>query len=50
MDTFKDEIGNLKIISRVIAVGVLVNFLIIALIQGPDTVGFDPTMEQLLQF
>ena len=43
MDTFKDEIGNLKIVTRVIAVGVLLNFLIIALIQGPDAVGFDPT-------
>lgn len=43
METFKDEIVNLKMITRVIAVAVLSNFVIIALIIGPDTVGFDPT-------
>ena len=43
METFKDEIVNLKMITRVIAVAVLSNFVIIALVIGPDTVGFDPT-------
>jgi hypothetical protein len=43
METFKDEIVNLKMITRVIAVAVLSNFLIIAVVIGPDTVGFDPT-------
>ena len=43
METFKDEIKNLKAITRVIAVGVLANFVILALVLGPDSVGFDPT-------
>ena len=43
METFKDEIKNLKAITRVIAVGVLVNFVILALVLGPDSVGYDPT-------
>jgi len=43
METFKDEIVNLKMITRVIAVAVLSNFVIIAVVVGPDTVGFDPT-------
>ena len=43
METFKDEIVNLKILTRVIAVAVLSNFVIIAVVIGPDTVGFDPT-------
>lgn len=43
METFKDEIVNLKMITRVIAVAVLSNFVIIAVVIGPDTVGFDPT-------
>lgn len=43
METFKDEIKNLKAITRVIAVCVLANFVIIALLLGPDSVGFDPT-------
>ena len=43
METFKDEIVNLKMLTRVIAVAVLINFVIIAVVIGPDTVGFDPT-------
>ena len=43
METFKDEIKNLKAITRVIAVGVLANFVILALVLGPDSVGFDST-------
>ena len=43
METFKDEIVNLKMLTRVIAVAVLSNFVIIAVVIGPDTVGFDPT-------
>ena len=43
METFKDEIKNLKAITRVIAVCVLANFVILALVLGPDSVGFDPT-------
>ena len=43
MDTFMDEIKNIKMLTRVVAVGVLVNFAIIALLQGPEAVGFDPT-------
>ena len=43
METFKDEIKNLKAITRVIAALVLANFVIIALVIGPDSVGFDPT-------
>lgn len=43
METFKDEIVNLKMITRVVAVAVLINFVIIAVVIGPDTVGFDPT-------
>ena len=43
METFKDEIKNLKAITRVIAVGVLVNFVILAIVLGPDSVGYDPT-------
>ena len=43
METFKDEIKNLKAITRVIAVCVLANFVILALLLGPDSVGFDPT-------
>lgn len=43
MDTFKDEIKNIKMLTRVIAVAVLVNFAILALLVGPDSVGFDPT-------
>jgi hypothetical protein len=43
METFKDEIVNLKMITRVIAVAVLSNFVIFAVVIGPDTVGFDPT-------
>ena len=44
MDTFMDEIKNIKMLTRVVAVGVLINFAIIALLQGPDVVGFDPTI------
>ena len=33
METFKDEIKNLKAITRVIAACVLANFVIIALVQ-----------------
>ena len=43
METFKDEIKNLKAITRVIALLVLANFVIIAVVVGPDSVGFDPT-------
>ena len=43
METFKDEIKNLKAITRVIAALVLANFVIIALVVGPDSVGYDPT-------
>ena len=43
METFKDEIKNLKVITRVIAVGVLANFVILALVLGPDSIGYDPT-------
>ena len=43
METFKDEIKNLKAITRVIAVCVLANFVILALLLGLDSVGFDPT-------
>ena len=43
METFKDEIKNLKAITRVIAACVLANFVFIALVVGPDSVGFDPT-------
>ena len=43
METFKDEIKNLKAITRVIAALVLANFVIIAVVVGPDSVGFDPT-------
>ena len=43
METFKDEIKNLKAITRVIAVCVLANFVILALLLGPDSAGFDPT-------
>ena len=43
METFKDEIKNLKSITRVIAALVLANFVIIAVVLGPDSVGFDPT-------
>ena len=43
MDTFMDEIKNIKMLTRVVAGGVLINFVIIALFQGPDAVGFDPT-------
>lgn len=43
METFKDEIKNLKAITRVIAICVLANFVILALLLGPDSVGFDPT-------
>ena len=43
METFKDEITNLKAITRVIAVGVLVNFVILALLIPADSVGFHPT-------
>ena len=43
METFKDEIVNLKMLTRVIAVAVLSNFVIIAVVIGPDTVGFEPT-------
>ena len=43
METFKDEIKNLKAITRVIAVCVLANFVILALLLGPDSVGFAPT-------
>ena len=43
METFKDEIKNLKAITRVIAACVLANFVIIALVVGPDSVGYDPT-------
>jgi hypothetical protein len=43
METFKDEIKNLKAITRVIAVCVLANFVILALLLGPDSVGFDST-------
>ena len=43
MDTFMDEVKNIKMLTRVVAIGVLVNFVIIALLQGPDAVGFDPT-------
>ena len=43
METFKDEIKNLKAITRVIAALVLANFIIIAVVLGPDSVGFDPT-------
>ena len=43
MESFKDEIKNLKAITRVIAVCVLANFVILALLLGPDSVGFDPT-------
>ena len=38
METFKDEIKNLKAITRVIAACVLANFVIIALVVGPDSV------------
>ena len=53
METFKDEIGNLKAISRVIAISVLINFVIIAILQSPDAVGFDPlygTITAILNF
>ena len=40
METFKDEIKNLKAITRVIAACVLANFVIIALVVGPDSVGY----------
>ena len=43
METFKDEIKNLKAITRVIAALVFANFIILALVIGPDSVGFDPT-------
>ena len=43
METFKDEIKNLKAITRVIAGLVVANFVIIAVVVGPDAVGFDPT-------
>ena len=43
MDTFMDEIKNIKMLTRVVAVAVLINFVIIALLVGPDAVGFDPT-------
>lgn len=43
METFKDEIKNLKAITRVIAICVLANFVILAVLLGPDSVGFDPT-------
>ena len=43
METFKDEIKNLKAITRVIAVCVLANFVILAVLLGPDSVGFDQT-------
>ena len=43
METFKDEIKNLKAITRVIAVGVLINFVILALLIPADSVGFHPT-------
>lgn len=38
-----DEIKNIKMLTRVVAVAVLINFVIIALLVGPDAVGFDPT-------
>ena len=34
MDTFMDEIKNIKMLTRVIAVAVLVNFAILALLVG----------------
>ena len=43
MDTFMDEIKNIKMLTRVVAVAVLINFVIIAILVGPDAVGFDPT-------
>ena len=43
MDTFMDEIKNIKMLTRVIAVAVLINFAILALLVGPDSVGFDST-------
>lgn len=43
METFKDEIKNIKAITRVIAICVLANFVILAVLLGPDSVGFDPT-------
>ena len=43
METFKDEIKNLKAITRAIAALVFANFIILALVIGPDSVGFDPT-------
>ena len=43
METFKDEIVNLKMLTRVIAVAVLSLFVINAVVIGPETVGFDPT-------
>ena len=32
MDTFMDEIKNIKMLTRVVAVAVLINFVIIALL------------------
>ena len=50
METFKDEIKNLKAITRVIAALVLANFVIIALVVGPDSVGLTQLMDQLQQY
>ena len=48
MDTFMDEIKNIKMLTRVVAVAVLINFVIIAVLVGPDAVGFDPTYLSLI--
>ena len=43
METFQAETKNIKTITRVVAILVLANFVILAVVIGPDSVGYDPT-------
>jgi len=50
METFKDEIKNLKAITRVIAALVLANFVIIALVVAQILLDMTQLMDQLQQY
>ena len=43
METFQAETKNIRTITRVVAILVLANFVILAVVIGPDSVGYDPT-------
>jgi len=50
MDTFMDEIKNIKMLTRVVAVAVLINFVIIAVLVGLMLLALIQLILQLLGY